>query len=50
MPLVSFESLPDDARVWVFGASTSLDQRAEQLLSHDVDAYLGQWRARMASR
>ena len=45
MPLVTFESLPDDARVWVFGASSSLDQRAEQLLAHDVDAYLGQWRA-----
>lgn len=45
MPLVSFESLPDDARVWVFGASASLDQRAEQLLTHDVDAYLAQWKA-----
>lgn len=45
MPLVAFESLPDDARVWVFGASAALDKRAEQLLTHDVDAYLGQWRA-----
>lgn len=45
MPLVPIESLPDDARVWVFGASSALDQRAEQLLSHDVDAYLSRWKA-----
>ena len=45
MPLVPLDSLPDDARVWVFGASSSLDDRAEQLLGHDVDAFLGQWHA-----
>jgi hypothetical protein len=45
MPLVPFDTLPEDARVWVFGASTSLDERAEHLLAHDVDAYLVQWRA-----
>jgi hypothetical protein len=45
MPMVPFETLPDDARVWVFGSSVELDHRSEQLLAHDVDSYLKQWRA-----
>lgn len=45
MPLVPFDSLPEDARVWVFGASTSLDERAEHMLAQDVDSYLVQWQA-----
>lgn len=43
MPLVSFDSLPDESRVWVFGADPALDdQRSAQLLTL-VDAFLDQW-------
>lgn len=45
MPLVAFDALPDDARVWVFGSSRPLvDGEAVQLL-HAVDHYLGGWKA-----
>jgi hypothetical protein len=45
MPIVSFESLPDESRVWVFGSDRTLDQRdATQLLS-EVDRFLAQWKA-----
>src|SRR5574338_459522 len=45
MPRVSFESLPDDARVWVFPAANALDApRAERLLQ-SVDEFLEQWNA-----
>lgn len=45
MPRVSFASLPDDARVWVFGASDDLtEENAARMLSA-VDAYLDEWRA-----
>ena len=45
MPRVSFDSLPDDARVWVFGAANEIAApRAEQLLAA-VDDFLGQWNA-----
>lgn len=43
MPLVAFSSLPDDARVWVFGAAKQLDPEAESLLLETVDDYLGDW-------
>ena len=39
MPLVPFESLPDDSRVWVFAADPPLqDAGAEQLLD-DVERF-----------
>lgn len=43
MPLVAFSSLPDDARVWVFGAAEQLGPDSESLLLETVDAYLGDW-------
>jgi hypothetical protein len=45
MPLVSFDSLPDDARLWVFGAGRRLtDPEAESVLS-EVDDFLERWAA-----
>lgn len=43
MPLVAFSSLPDDARVWVFGTADALGPEAESLLLETVDRYLGDW-------
>ena len=45
MPRVSFESLPDEARVWVFGASDVLTDDARTRLLAAVDEYLAQWHA-----
>ncbi|MBV6521645.1 MAG: hypothetical protein MNPFHGCM_01789 [Gemmatimonadaceae bacterium] len=45
MPRVQFARLPDDARVWVFGASDPVvEARAHQLLER-VDAWLDDWQA-----
>ncbi len=45
MPLVTFDSLPDDSRVWVFAADPPLqDAGAEQLLD-DVERFLKGWQA-----
>lgn len=45
MPIVSFESLPDESRVWVFGSDRPLaGDDATQLLS-EVDRFLNQWKA-----
>ena len=49
MPRVVFESLPDDARVWVFGAANALDDRARERLLSAVDEYLDQWHAHGAA-
>lgn len=45
MSLVSFEALPDDARVWVFGISRQLGPGDESHVLHAVDDYLREWRA-----
>ena len=45
MPRVSFDTLPDDARVWVFGAADEISgTRSGQLLGA-VDDFLAQWNA-----
>jgi hypothetical protein len=45
MPIVPFESLPDDARVWVFAADHPVHgDRADRLLA-EVDRFLAQWAA-----
>lgn len=45
MPQVPFSQLPDDARVWVFGASDPITgDHAARLLSR-VDVYLDDWKA-----
>ena len=45
MPRVSFDSLPDDARVWVFGAAEEMEPTARLQLLDAVDEYLAQWHA-----
>ena len=45
MPLVPFHSLPDDARVWVFGADTSLQGASESAMLAAVDRFLADWSA-----
>lgn len=45
MPRVSFDSLPDDARVWVFGAAGQLAAPASEQLLAAVDDFLAQWNA-----
>ncbi|MFN8581245.1 MAG: hypothetical protein U0163_09755 [Gemmatimonadaceae bacterium] len=45
MPRVPFAQLPDDARVWIFGASDALREDKARHLLDAVDAYLEQWDA-----
>ena len=43
MPLVPFESLSDDSRVWVFAADPALDEERSARLLALVDDFLSQW-------
>ncbi len=45
MPKVPFESLPDHARIWVFGSSAPLAADASAELLRHVDDYLAGWSA-----
>jgi hypothetical protein len=45
MPLVPFEQMPDDARLWVFGSQTPLDDIDGPRLLTAVDLYLTAWKA-----
>ena len=45
MPRVEFDTLPDAARVWVFGAAAPIVGAARDTLLDAVDAHLAQWRA-----
>lgn len=45
MPIVPFDSLPDDARVWVFGTDRALDIAEASRLLGVVDSYLSRWAA-----
>src|SRR5690348_15246741 len=45
MPMVSFESLPDESRVWIFGSDRSLDDQDSRVLLGEVDRFLTQWKA-----
>lgn len=49
MPLVPFEKLPDDARVWVFAAQAPLDEVDEPRLLAAVDGFLITWKAHGAA-
>lgn len=43
MPLVPFDSLSDDSRVWVFAADPALDEKRATRLLALVDDFLSQW-------
>ena len=45
MPVVSFDSLPDSARVWIFGADQRLSEDAATALMRDVGDHLADWKA-----
>jgi hypothetical protein len=45
MPMVNFDTLPDDARVWVFGAAAEVDEIDATRLLAAVDSFLFQWKA-----
>ena len=45
MPLVPFDSLPDDARLWIFGARAALDDVDSARLLGAVDLFLKSWTA-----
>ena len=41
----TLDSLPDDARLWVFGASRPLEEGEEYRILETVDAFLSRWQA-----
>ena len=45
MPLVSFDSLPDDSRVWVFASDRPLAADTVARLLAETDRYLSGWKA-----
>lgn len=45
MPIVSFETLPDSARVWVFGADREIAGAPADTLLAEVDGFLAGWKA-----
>lgn len=45
MPRISFDDLPDDARLWIFGSSDSISTDAQKEMLSAVDAWLDQWTA-----
>lgn len=45
MPIVAFESLPDDARVWVFASDQPLSGAVADTLLASVDQFLSEWKA-----
>jgi hypothetical protein len=45
MPITSFDSLPDNARVWVFGSAQPLSEKEREALLQRVDAFLADWKA-----
>jgi hypothetical protein len=45
MPVVPFETLPDAARVWIFGSDRPLTEAGSAALLKGVDEYLTSWKA-----
>jgi hypothetical protein len=45
MPRISFDDLPDDARIWIFGSSDSISTDAQKEMLSAVDAWMDQWTA-----
>jgi hypothetical protein len=43
--IIPFESLPSEARVWVFASDQALDGTAEERLLEQTDEYLERWKA-----
>jgi len=45
MPRTDIDRLSDDAAIWIFGISPSLDDDAAKTVLHHVDGFLEQWAA-----
>ena len=45
MPIVDFESLPDSARIWVYGSDKPIVPGKEKVLLDAVDDFLTKWAA-----
>ena len=45
MPHVSFDQLPEDARLWIFAAERPLQKKEQQRLLAEVDEFINQWGA-----
>jgi len=45
MPRIAFNTLPDDARLWIFGVGGELTQEREYELLGAVDEFLESWKA-----
>ena len=45
MPIIPFERLPDDARLWVFASDRELTGDAEAAVLGAVDSFLAAWKA-----
>ena len=45
MPIITFDSLPDSARVWVYGSEPPLDKANADTMLCEVDSFLNGWRA-----
>src|SRR5438094_5581584 len=45
MPIVPFDTLPDSARVWVFGSDRAVQGAAADTLLAEVDQFLSEWKA-----
>lgn len=45
MPLVPFDAMPDDARVWIFAADRPLSGEDERVMLAAVDDALSDWKA-----
>lgn len=45
MPKVDFDRLPEESRVWVYGADRDLDSSSESAMLGAVDEFLSHWAA-----
>ena len=45
MPIVEFDALPPDARVWVFSADSALSEPSVHMLISEIDSFLESWKA-----
>src|SRR5687767_3785134 len=45
MPVVDFNALPSDARVWIFASDRPLGRDEANVLLNEVDRFLEQWKA-----
>ena len=43
--MISFEQLPDNARLWAFVSGTELSEQEQELIQQRVGEFLGGWAA-----